>query len=308
MSLVAIFTAPKPFTNPHIATIQRNAISTWKALGPEAEVWLVGDEEGVSQTADELGTGYIADVERNAAGTPRIDSIFDLVRKNSAAPVLAYVNADILLLPDFIQAVKDISAVARRYLVIGQRWDLDIRESMVFTDGWVENLKQEVKTRAKLHVATGSDYFIFPRNEFLKIPQFAVGRAGWDNWMIYAGRRDHLAVVDATKSITAVHQDHDYSHLPGGKIHRFQPESLENISLMGGRHVVYSLLDANYYLENSSLRRTRMTRWKLVREISIFPAVVLKCDYLAKIFYFIFNPKRALRDIRKDRALKLEHK
>jgi len=41
MSRLAIFTAPKPFTNPHIRIIQRNAIRSWQALGDEVEVWLV---------------------------------------------------------------------------------------------------------------------------------------------------------------------------------------------------------------------------------------------------------------------------
>ncbi len=86
MSLVAIFTAPKPFTNPHIATIQRNAILSWKALGLEVEIWLVGEEEGVAEVAAEFGVGYLPNVERNVQGTPRIDSIFNLVRQSSQAP------------------------------------------------------------------------------------------------------------------------------------------------------------------------------------------------------------------------------
>ncbi len=30
---LTLFTAPKPFTNPHIALIQRNAFRSWQALG-----------------------------------------------------------------------------------------------------------------------------------------------------------------------------------------------------------------------------------------------------------------------------------
>ena len=49
-------------------------------------------------------------------------------------------------------------------------------------------LLYEVKTRGRLHPPGGSDYFIFPRNCFTKIPNFAIGRAGWDNWMFYHAR------------------------------------------------------------------------------------------------------------------------
>ena len=38
---LTIFTAPKPFTNPHIDTIQRNAIRSWVELGEAVQVVLV---------------------------------------------------------------------------------------------------------------------------------------------------------------------------------------------------------------------------------------------------------------------------
>ena len=67
------------------AVIQRNAIQSWKALGADVEVWLVGEEEGVEKAAKELGVGFIPGVLRNESGTPRIDSIFDCVRQKSRA-------------------------------------------------------------------------------------------------------------------------------------------------------------------------------------------------------------------------------
>lgn len=308
MSLVAIFTAPKPFTNPHIALIQRNAILNWKSLGPEVEIWLVGNEEGVAETAAEFGVGYLPEVERNQSGTPRIDSIFNLVRKNSSAPVMTYVNADILLTDDFLATVRAVHEKFARYLVIGQRWDVTVTWPLEYSEGWDERLMEEVRTRGRRHKTTGSDYFIFPRKEFAEIPQFAVGRAGWDNWMIYSGRVQHIPVIDASQSITIIHQNHDYSHLADGKIHRLQPESMENIQLMGGRFAVYSVLDANHQIKDGVIFRMPLSRWKLVREISIFPAVVLKSTFLAKAFYFLFNMKRAIRDFKKDRALITEQK
>jgi hypothetical protein len=54
MSLITLFSAPKPFTNPHIAMIQRNAIKSWTLL-PDVEVILLGEEEGLAEAAHELG-------------------------------------------------------------------------------------------------------------------------------------------------------------------------------------------------------------------------------------------------------------
>ena len=67
MTLITAFTAPKPFTNPHIATIQRNAIQSWIHLGSEVEVLLMGDEEGM---AEDIDTGDSTVGENTEVGTP----------------------------------------------------------------------------------------------------------------------------------------------------------------------------------------------------------------------------------------------
>ena len=51
MAFLTIFTAPKPFTNPHINIIQRNAIQSWMRL-KDVEVLLIGDEAGIPEAAE----------------------------------------------------------------------------------------------------------------------------------------------------------------------------------------------------------------------------------------------------------------
>jgi len=55
MTTITLFSAPKPFTNPQIATIQRNAICSWLELGKEVQVILVGEEDGLANIASEYG-------------------------------------------------------------------------------------------------------------------------------------------------------------------------------------------------------------------------------------------------------------
>ena len=289
MTRLAIFSSPKPFTNPHIAVIQRNAIKSWKALGDEVEVWLVGEEEGVEKAAKELGVGFIPDVLRNESGTPRIDSIFDCVRQKSQADLMCYVNADILLFPDILAAALKVRDSFDRFLMIGRRWDAPVTELLKIKPGWHEEFLAWAKKAGKFHRAAGSDYFIFPGDTFTKVPAFAVGRAGWDNWMIYHGRCEKMSVIDATETVTVVHQNHDFSHFTDGQIHRLQPESQENLRLGGGRFAMFTIYDTDYAMISGKLQKIRMNRWKIVREISIFPAVTLKWKWLARITYFIFN-------------------
>lgn len=306
MTRLAIFSSPKPFTNPHIAIIQRNAIQSWKALGDEVEVWLVGEEEGVAKAAKELGVGFIPNVLRNDSGTPRIDSIFDLIRQNSQADLMCYVNADILLFPEFLEAAKKVRISFDRFLMIGRRWDAPVTDLLKFKPGWSEEFLVWAKKAGKLHRAAGSDYFIFPRETFNAVPAFAVGRAGWDNWMIYHARYEKMPVIDATETITVIHQNHDFSHFSDGRIHRLQPESVENLKLAGGRFSMFTIYDANYILNAGEIKKITLNRWKIIREISIFPAITLKWNWLARIFYFIFNfglIRRQAKNARRDRKL-----
>lgn len=117
--------------------------------------------------------------------------------------------------------------------------------------------------------------------------------------MIYAARKNGWPCVDCTESIRIVHQNHDYSHLPGGQAHYRLPESLENVRLAGGRRTIFSLLDTNRRLVNGRLEPPRYFLRKLAREMEIFPLVKLGSYPLAQVAYAIFHPVRAYRDVRK---------
>lgn len=266
MSLVSIFSAPKPFEVPHIRVIQRNAVQSWAALGEEVEVILMGNEPGIEQTATEFGLRHIADIQCNADGTPLISDLFLRAHTDTSSPILAYVNADILLMDSFLTAIKTVKERYPKFLLVGQRWDMDITEEIDFTSNWQLSLETQRKESGVLYPPNGSDYFIFPRSVFEQIPQFAVGRAGWDNWMIYHAAKAHWPAIDATHDIQAIHQNHDYRHLPGGKPHYRNQESQVNVQMAGGRRNMYLLIDTNKILVNGQVRRhasvfVRLLRW-----------------------------------------------
>jgi hypothetical protein len=275
MTPLTLFSAPKPFTDPHIALIHRNAIQTWVRL-PDTIVILIGNEPGLAQAAAEFGIRHFPDVACNAEGTPLISSIFEIARRNSDSPLLAYVNGDIALLPDFVERGCRVAGLEKRFLLVGRRWDVDITEPIDFSPGWQTRLEHLAHEKGHLHKPAGSDYFIFPRACFTDIPDFAVGRAGWDNWMIFKARKDGWKTIDATPSITIIHQNHDYSHLPGGQIHHRHPESLENRRMAGGKPIThFTLNDATHVLKAEHLERRPWTPERLLRAVEIFPLLYL---------------------------------
>ena len=73
--MLTIFSCPKPMRG-HIAVTQWNAIKSWTMLSPKPEVILLGDEEGVSETARELNVRHIPVVTCSEFGTPLVNSLF----------------------------------------------------------------------------------------------------------------------------------------------------------------------------------------------------------------------------------------
>jgi len=279
MTLLTLFSAPKPFTDPHIAMIQRNALKSWTLL-PDVEIILLGEEAGLAEAAHELGVKHIPNVKCNESGTPLISSMFQLARENSTSDLLCIINTDMILMPDFLEAARRSSFQRDKFVLLSQRWDLDVTDLIEFTEGWQNRLRSTVHDQGTLHRPAGSDFFLFPLSSYLDIPDFAIGRAGWDNWMIYKARKEGWAVIDCTPSVMLIHQNHDYSHLPGGKPHYEHPDTNENIRLAGGQaNIRYTVLDATHQLAVSGrLVRPKISYLRFMRRVELF---------LRAIFFFL---------------------
>ena len=278
MPLLTLFSSPKPFTDPHIATIQRNAIRSWTLL-PDVNVILLGEEAGLAEAAAELGVKHLPEVKRNDSGTPLISSMFELARLNSQSPLLCIINADMLLMDDFVLAAKQAAELKSKFVLVSQRWDLDVTHPLGFSAGWEDQLREAVRERGQLHRPAGSDFFLFPRGCYQDVPDFAIGRAGWDNWMICKARAEKWPVIDCTASMMIVHQNHDYRHLPGGQSHYNLPETRENIRLAGGDAAVrYTLLDVTHRLAGGRLAAPRWSSARFTRLVELA---------LRRVFFFL---------------------
>ncbi len=246
--MLTLFSIPKPFRG-HIGLIQRNAIQSWTQLRPVCEVILFGDEEGTADVAAEYKLSHVPMVARNSFGAPLVSDLFARAQRLAACPHLCYVNADILLLDDFIPGAQAVASELYRFLLVGRRWDLDVREPMEFALGWENTLRKKVATSGVLHPHTGIDYFVFPRGIWDSIPPFAIGRPAYDGWLICSARSRKIPVVDATERVTVVHQNHDYS------LHRWKgPEVERNLKLAGGYRHAFTLRDATHQLTPHGLK------------------------------------------------------
>lgn len=246
--MLTVFATPKPFTDPHIALIQRNAIVSWTLLRPTPEVILFGDEPGVSDLCRELGLIHFPDVARNRFGTPLVNSVFEQVERRASRKMLCYVNADIILMNDFARAVDLMNSYRPPFLLGGQPWDLDIQSELKFGVRWEAELRQVAERRGTLRYVLSTDYFVYSRGLWSELQPFALGRAYFDNALLFSARRRGAKLIDATRVVVAVHQSHGYPAELGGENQLTNVEARENIDLAGGRARLYCWNNATHRL------------------------------------------------------------
>ena len=243
--MLTIFTIPKGFNDHHITTIQENAIRSWIALG--AEVFLIGNDPGVHEFAQKVNVRHFADVAVNEFGTPLLDSAFAIARKNASHEILCYSNADIILMPELMDALKHLPN--EEFLAVGRRTDLDVSKRINFDiKEEIQTLREKAAREGSLHAPTGIDYFIFRKGSFSHIPDFAVGRVGWDIWMTSNARERKIPLIDMTKAVLAIHQNHDYPGFNKGAERKKNPEAQKNNSYIQNTPFTRGIAEATHQI------------------------------------------------------------
>jgi len=250
--VLTIFSVPKPFEG-RIGDIQRNALASWTELAPDVQVLLLGDEPGSAEAARGAGAEHVAELDRTVHGTPRLDSALAAADRLARHRLRCFVNADVVLFDDLPEAAANVSREHERFLIVGQTLDVDDAGT-----------RESAQAHGRRRGAAALDYFVFPAGLYTDVPPFAIGRACFDNWLIWRARQDAI-VVDATADVVAAHQRHDYAHVDGGKAEAYYgDEASRNLELAGGKSRLYTLHDASHVLRGGRLRRNpgAPLRWR----------------------------------------------
>jgi hypothetical protein len=309
--VLTILTVPKPFTG-HIGDIQSNALASWIGLRQDVQVVLLGDEPGVAEAAREVGVDHVGGIEKSPRGTPRLDSAFALAGTVARSPLWCLINADIVLLEDFLPTIEGVTASFEKFLMIGECRDLAVIGRRGLHDPVVrEQLRVQALEEGRLRGCAALDYFVFPRGLFDPLPPFLIGRACFDNWLVWRARDREHAVVDATRSVVAIHQSHDYVHVDGGKQEVYYGEEAQyNMRLAGVRSsptvpapadTLYSLDDASHRLDsNGRPSRYWWSIWR-IRARARFAKWLIDLKVVIPLLesIFVMRKRLGLLDLRK---------
>lgn len=251
---LTVFAIPKAFRR-NIGIIQNNAIRSWHALRPRPRIILLGDDEGTAEIAAELGLGHIPQVRRNEFGTPLLSSAFALAREAAPEGLMMFINSDIIMTSDLMRALEAVSL--ENALLVGRRTHLYVRYRIDFTDpDWESTMRRRAADMGVKGGYNAFDYFVYPQRLFPSVPSFAVGRGWWDHWLVAEARRAGAALIDATPSVLAIHQNHDFLSTE---------ESVRNLALFGLPADAITIKLADRVLKDGRLMRHELAAFARFR-------------------------------------------
>lgn len=268
--MITFFTTGKPFRG-HDGIIQRNALKSWTLLHPDVEVILFGDEEGAAEVCAELGLRHEPEVERYQSKLPYVNSMFARAQQIARHEFLCYSNCDIVLFKDFVQAFERGLAWKKKFLMVAQRWDVDVKELIDFAaEGWDRDLRQRTITTGLLQIPDFMDFFVFPRGLYDQVPPLIVGYAYWDHWIVWKALSMGSAVLDASPAVLPVHQNHSYTTTPErSKGSRTDSLALRNFELSGNGKQFRSMRDSTHRMNPTGRIRRTFFRRQLESELAL---------------------------------------
>ena len=208
--MISIFSTLKPMNDPVVAQAQRNAVTSWANL-PHAEVILIGDEFGVADLAQEVGTKHVDTVERHFSGMPMLPDLFRVGWASSLHQICVYVNADIILLDNFVDTVHALLCFNyEKFLAVGRRLNVVDVPVIDFDTSWQADLLEHAEAVGAEHDSyAAADYFIHTKGLWTDLTSIPIARFFWDDHLIWlAGTAEGAPVIDVSGTVTAIHQFH----------------------------------------------------------------------------------------------------
>lgn len=271
---IRIFSLPKPFTGDS-DRIQRNAVGSWKRLAEvqdeaSVSVLLFGDEAGIADAAQEMQVDHCPTLPRNEFGTPLLRSAFLRAQQADVGDdaniqdwdIVVYCNADVILEGDFIAAVTRLALdrEIESFVAIGRRFDVNLEAPLQF--GGAGRLAVQMSAMRATAVPASivcKEFFAFRPGTFDDIPEFAVGRGNWDNWMVASAKRKRVAVIDIGPVAKVWHQNHAYQHMAEAEASRYRcyvsgDEARENQRLAGGQNLITGSTPTHRLTEDGLVR------------------------------------------------------
>jgi hypothetical protein len=253
----------KPFVGED-ARRQQNAIISWIEAVGASNVLLVGNEPGVAEICDRFGVANDPVVERVDGRLPTLSGVLNSPSLNMAEFV-CYVNADVMMPMNTLDVVIRVARDFSHFMIVGERWDIDLDREVNPEEIRSRAIETTAQQTGRLPGPHWIDYFIYPHGLLGTIPGMAISGGLWDHWIVGRALQNGAAVVDATRSLTAVHQNHP------------RPDSLSteerrqyNLRAIGDSTTLATITNATHQLTSGgALRQTPASKRLFARVLHL---------------------------------------
>ena len=195
-------------------TLHNHTLMNWASLAPSLlPVLFVAPNHSKYwiRRARELGW-MVENVTRTREGVPVIKDMFNITATKYPSRFIGFANADNLFGNSLVDTLAGLSlnhpdlVHNRISLIVGRRRGIKYTEIKDTSGGYVDS----TAPRLRLFPNYAQDYFIFGNGgkfHWDRVPDFIVGRIGYDSWFVVMAQRWNVTLIDGTKTVTNLHQD-----------------------------------------------------------------------------------------------------
>lgn len=241
--MLTLITTPKPLDIPANRVAFLNAIRSWVRIEPRPEILVFGGDRALIEGE---GGRWVGEFKATSHGNPYFDDFIRTAERLASNDILMYITDHLILTYD-VSAVAELISVRfpGPFVAIGRRWDLNLDAALRFNTGWEDVLRQRTLYEGKYQSVGAKDYIMFRRPFPLEIPPFIMGYPWYDTWMVVAAMRADIPVVDVSRAIFPIHQNHGFMQ---GSLQKREatPQTHHNARLAAGMSNQGHTIHASY--------------------------------------------------------------
>jgi hypothetical protein len=246
MDSIVFVTIPRSFKYPYLNS-QLNTINAIKRYNPDSKIVLYSDDPGVYDFANNNNCIAPSIVKKNGH-LPLVNCALIFANDLFPESYVCFINSDILVLTNLNNILETMSIKFKKYMCICYRTEVIVNKVMNDND-FVQILNNTDNLNNGKH--TAMDFFLLSPGlvNDIEMPNFSVGRPGWDSWLSCRIRRLSIPLIDISNVVTIAHQDHPQVHDKDSWNVLWKVWTLHGISSFS------SLIDSNYKLLSGNNQR-----------------------------------------------------
>ena len=193
--------------------VHNQTLKNWASLAPAvlSVLYLMPNDRAYwTRRATELGW-KVEKVPRTRAGVPVVKDMYNVTSEKYPSPFIGFANADIMFGNSLVQTLVGLTQNNKELvhggmsLIVGRRRRIEDSKVNDTSGEYVDSIAPHLRMYSRY----GQDYFLFGNGgkfHWDRVPDFVVGRLGYDNWFVVMAQRWNITLIDGTQTLHIFHQ------------------------------------------------------------------------------------------------------